>query len=93
MALLSSNSDGSIQIKDGIIIVENPTGEGKPAVIFSSENMNIVMDGKFLNGKVEVFSHNNIEVIFEENEASRNLDIEISEDAMEAWISTPGNTL
>jgi len=84
---LSNISDGSIEVKNGIIKVINPTADGKAAVVFASANMNMAIDGKVVKGKCEVFSTSTIEVILDSNEASRHLDIEISEDAMEAWIS------
>lgn len=79
--------DGNVAVVNGKIIIENPLGEGNPAEIFGSSNVKIYIDGNIVLGKKKVYEDSNIEVVFDENEASREIKLDVSADEMEAHIS------
>lgn len=81
------SKDGSVKIIEGKIIIENPKGMGKPAQIFASRNVGLIVDGAAVSGKCPVFKDSNIEVIFDETEASREMKIDVAEDSMAAWLT------
>lgn len=82
-----NHEDGSISIKNGKIIVKDPAGEGNPAEIIPSNNISVYVDGIEIVERTPVFEKNKIEVKFEENDALRNLYINITEDGIEAYIN------
>ncbi|MGE5628645.1 MAG: DUF342 domain-containing protein [Solirubrobacterales bacterium] len=86
--------DGKVEVVNGKIIIENPVGEGNPAEIFGSSKVRVFVDGNVVIGKRKVYEDSNIEIVFDENEASRELKIDVSPDEMEAHLSilyTPKN--
>ena len=85
--MTNESLDGSIKVLDGKIIVKNPKGEGKPAAVYATGNVKVIIDGIMLSGKSEIFEESTIEIVFDETEASRKLDIRLAEDLMEAYIS------
>ncbi|WP_368490673.1 flagellar assembly protein A [Clostridium sp. BJN0013] len=80
-----NKNQGTVKVVEGRIIVKDPLKEEKPAVIVKGDHMSIFVDGDEIKRECEVLSSSNIEVILEENEPKRELKIDISEDAMEAY--------
>lgn len=78
--------DGKIYIKDGKINVTSPKNGGRPAIITKDKSIKLIVDGEEVRTKKEVFENNNLEVIFPENMATRNLGINISINKMEAYM-------
>lgn len=78
---------GTVSVVNGKLIVKNPRDNGNPAQVYGNKNVKLLLDGQQINGKTAIFQSNHLEVIFEENTAIRNLNIRISEDNMEAYIS------
>jgi uncharacterized protein (DUF342 family) len=79
--------DGTVKIVDGKIIVKNPKEEGSPATIVVGMDTKVLIDGNEVKGKKEVFTENNIEVLFSESKAYRELKIHLSDDLMEAYAT------
>lgn len=78
--------DGKIYIKDGKINVISPKNGGRPAIITKDKSIKLIVDGEEIKTKKEVFENSEIEVILPENMATRNLDINISINKMEAYM-------
>lgn len=78
---------GTIRVCDGKFIIKDPEEGREPALILPSRFINIMVDGALITTKKQVFKHNIIELIFEENTASRNLNIETSQEKFEAYIT------
>lgn len=79
--------DGTARVENGKLIIENPVGEGKAAEIFASHKIRLYVDGALITHKTQIYKENKIEVVFDENEASREMKIDISDDEMAAYIS------
>jgi hypothetical protein len=80
------NSNGTISVSGSVVTVKDPDTGGSPAVIEKGEHMKLFVDGEEVEKSSEVFSNNKIQVIFDEVEASRHIDIYTSEDKMEAFL-------
>ncbi|WP_446897259.1 flagellar assembly protein A [Clostridium sp. LBM24168] len=85
MSETTSENNGTVKVEGGNIIVKDPKDGGSPAVIRKGENMTLVVDGTEIKNQAEVFVGNKIEVVFEENEPQRQLNIYTSDDKMEAY--------
>lgn len=85
--VLKENKNGSIKVEEGNIIVKNPKEGGKPALIKPMEKVKVLVDEIEINSKTEVFEDSKIEVFFDENTAERRMNVSISPDKMEAYIS------
>ncbi|MBZ9636045.1 flagellar assembly protein A [Clostridium sp. FP1] len=79
--------NGTIEIQGGRIIVKDPCEGGKPAVICFGNNITVIINGEKINKPALVTSESKIEFVFEEDKAKRKMDLRISEDKMEAYIS------
>ena len=79
--------NGTVEIVQGRIIIKNPSHGGKPAVISSMNNITISINGEKVNKYAPVYVESNIEFIFSEHAAKRNMDLKISADKMEVYIS------
>lgn len=84
---LREEINGTIQIKDGNILIKNPKEGGRPATISTKGNITITVDGEKVNLRTTVYEESNIEVIFNEEVAQRHMDLRTSTDKMEAYIS------
>ncbi|MCB2340729.1 flagellar assembly protein A [Clostridium estertheticum] len=83
-----NEKDGTIEIKNGIIIVKNPCDGGKPAVISNTNaNITLTVNGEKVTHRANVKKEDVIEVFLKEDEASRHLNLSTSPDNMEAYIS------
>ncbi len=78
---------GSIQVENGKIIIKDPIEGGEPAIIIPNKSIRIMVDGLEITAKKQVFQHNIIELIFDENAVSRNMNLAVSEDKFEAFIT------
>ncbi|MCT8976154.1 FapA family protein [Clostridium sp. CX1] len=79
--------DGTVTIADGKIIVKNPEEDGKAAEVLVADNLKVVINGEGVKGRREVYENDNIEVFFQENKASRELKISLSENYTEAYAT------
>ncbi len=79
--------NGIIEINQGIIIIKNPKEGGKSALISTTSNITLTVDGEKVTTRSPVFEESIIEVLLEEVEAKRQMDLITSPDKMEAYIS------
>lgn len=79
--------NGTIEIKNGKIIIKNPSTGGRPAVISKINNIILTVDGEKVSLRVNVYEESTIEVSLTESESKRHLDLKTSVDNMEAYIS------
>lgn len=84
---LKEDKNGTIQIKDGKIFIKNPKEGGRPATITTRNNITVTVDGEKVVSRSAVNEESNIEVIINEEEAKRHMDLRTSSDKMEAYIS------
>ena len=78
---------GSVRVEDGKIIIKDPIEGKEPAIIIPTKSIRIMVDGLEITAKKQVFQHNIIELIFDENAVARNMNIAISEDKFEAFVT------
>lgn len=81
------NKNGTIKVSEGKIVVVNPKEGGRAATIRPSKELRVLVNGNEIKSKTEVLEGSNIDIIFDENEAERRLNISISPDNMKAFIS------
>lgn len=79
--------NGTIEIKQGKIIIKNPKEGGKPAIISTSVCITAIVNGEKVGNSTPVYEDSNIEIVFNEEEAKRNMDLKTSSDKMEVYIS------
>lgn len=82
-----NEKDGTIEIKNGKIIIKNPYEGGKPAVICNTNNIALTVNGEKVTLRANVREEDIIEVFLKEDEATRYLNLTTSSDNMEAYIS------
>ncbi|MFC3925334.1 DUF342 domain-containing protein [Clostridium punense] len=78
---------GTAVIKEGKLIINDPAISGEEVTISKGKGVSLKVDGKDVVGKVSVTSKSQIDIEFESNEAKREMNISISEDKMECYIS------
>ncbi|MCJ7690331.1 MAG: hypothetical protein MUO60_13560, partial [Clostridiaceae bacterium] len=71
----------------GEIVIKDPKPGGKPAVISTANKLTITVDGEKVNLRTPVYAQSNLEILLEEDEAKRQMDLRTSLDKMEAYIS------
>lgn len=89
-----NEKDGKIKIENGSIVVTNPKDGGMAASLIVDPSIMIKVDGKQVAGKVEVYEESSIEVFLQEIPPTRHLDISVSNEKMEGYMTltyTPGN--
>lgn len=82
-----SGENGTIKISNGKVYVKNPIGDGRPAFVRACKEARIFVDGVEIRGRKEVYENNIIQIVINENNAERRLNITISPNKMEAYIS------
>ncbi len=80
-------TNGTIEVRQGNIIIKNPKQGGKPATISNNRDITVIINGENARARTPVFEDSNVEIVFKEDEAKRHMDLKISEDKMEAHIS------
>ena len=78
---------GTIKISNGNFIIKDPLEGREAALIAPSRTARIIVDGVEITSKKEVFQKSIIELIYEENTASRDLNIETSSEKFEAYVT------
>lgn len=81
-----NENNGSVKVEDGVIKVKEAKEGGKPAIIIKPKDLKLIIDGKGVAYKAEVYKDSKIEYFFNESMASRNLNFKISEDKMKAYV-------
>jgi uncharacterized protein (DUF342 family) len=83
--------NGTVEIQQGKIIIKNPKEDGKPAMISSSSNITLTVNGENIISRTNVYEDSNVVVVFNESEAKRLMSFKINPDKMEAYISITYN--
>lgn len=82
------NICGSVIIKDGKITVKNPKESDKAACIIIDNSIKVKINGELVHNKIEVYEDSIIEVELEDEKLpERHLNISMSDDKMQAYIS------
>jgi uncharacterized protein (DUF342 family) len=79
--------NGTVEIQQGKIIIKNPKEAGKPAMISSSKNITLTVNGENIISRTTVYEDSNVVAMFDEVEAKRLMSFKINPDKMEAHIS------
>lgn len=85
--LNSAPKPGTVKVENGEIFVVDPINKGKKPMIVKGEGVNLIVDGKDVGSKTYVTSQSEIEVQLDNSKANRELNINVSEDKMECYIS------
>lgn len=84
----ATNVSGSVMIKNGEIMVKNPNENDKAACLVIDDSIKVKINGELVKGKVEIYENSVIEIELEDEELpKRYLNISISDDRMNAYIS------
>ena len=79
--------NGTIEVRSGEIIIVDPKEGGKPAIISTSGNITLIIDGEKVSSSTTVYEKSVIEVFFSEDEAKRYMNLRTSLNKLEAYIS------
>jgi uncharacterized protein (DUF342 family) len=79
--------NGTVEIKDGRIIIKNPKEGGRPAIISTMNNITVTVNGEKVSLRTMVYEESKIEVVFNEDSAKRHMNLRTSSDKMEAYVS------
>jgi hypothetical protein len=82
-----TNSSGKVEIKQGKILVSNPEGNGRYARLKAGEGIEIYLDGEKSKEESVVFADSKIEIKKENQEAKKELSLELKNNAMEAYLN------
>lgn len=80
-------SRGTAKIEGGKLLIKNPENNSNKATIIKGKGITLYVDGEEVLGKASVSEESTIEIVFEENEAKRELNIKTTEDKLQAYIS------
>lgn len=82
-----TDKNGTIEVRGGQIIVANPLGSGKAAVISCGRGVKIFLNDIELKGSTTVFKESNIRVKVEDKQPERKLEVSLSEDNYAAYVT------
>ncbi|MCB2288825.1 FapA family protein [Clostridium sp. CS001] len=83
----NENINGTVEIKQGKIIIKNPKEAGKPAMITSSNNITVTVNDEKIISLTNVYEDSNVAVAFDDVDAKRLMSFKINEDKTQAYIS------
>ncbi len=78
---------GSVKVLGGELIIKDSEDKRAKPIIVIGEGVIVKVDGKEVSSRAAVTSENNIEIEFENLKAKRELNLSISEDKLECYIS------
>jgi len=79
--------DAQIKVLQGKIVITDGKEYGKSAKIIPGENVVIKLNGEEIFEATEVFSNTEVEINLMEQESKRYINIEVSKDKMEAYLT------
>ncbi len=79
-------SNGSIGIKNGSVVITDPSEGGSPALLLPGMQAIVKINGREIEGPVSVSSDDNIEITPRDEVIAASVQIEVSPDRMEAKI-------
>lgn len=84
---LSEHENGSVEIRDGHVVVKNPRGKGTEATLFVSQDQLIFnVNGEPVSGNRAIREEDVIEVHFEHLEPEVKVSVEFSDNLLEAHL-------
>lgn len=84
---LIAPNDGTVKVFDGVITIKDPKEGGRPATLAATKNVKLLINGAEVKTKTEVYENSSIEVILDEIEPKKKIDVTITEDKMEAYLT------
>ncbi|MBF7096365.1 FapA family protein [Alkalibacter mobilis] len=84
----AENENGSIEVKNGEIIITNPKGKGVAAsVFFKHPQMSVKINGNEVKGTVLLYKGDELEFEYEDILPSRRLIVDFSDEMVEAYLT------
>jgi hypothetical protein len=81
------NKDGGVEIKQEIVSVSDPEGNGRYARLKAGEGIEIYLDGEKIKNESVVFADSKIEIEKENQEAKKDFSLELKNNALEAYLN------
>ncbi|WP_139904143.1 flagellar assembly protein A [Clostridium thermarum] len=81
------NKNGKVFVVDGKVYIKDPLEGGRPATVRAGQGVCLVVNGERVENTVSVYAKDEISCLFDENESKRLLDISVSEDRLEAFLT------
>ncbi|MFW6281138.1 MAG: flagellar assembly protein A [Halanaerobium sp.] len=81
------NIDGVVEIRQGKILVSDPEGNGRYARLKAGAGIEIYVNDEKIKDERVVFADSSIEIKKENQEAKKNLDLELKNNAMQAYLN------
>lgn len=85
--IIVEDDNGKICVEDGKIIVQDPVAGKKPASLCPGLGVYLIVNGSSVDNSIQVYEKDEISYLFEENESQRLLDIKVSENKLEAFLT------
>ncbi|HHT45898.1 MAG TPA: DUF342 domain-containing protein [Firmicutes bacterium] len=89
----STGKDGTIEIKNGLVRINDPAGEGRPAVILNDPKATITVNGQAIDRSRQVYSADKVEITPIEERIPGSLQVELAEGGMSAKIKVSPGTI
>ncbi|KNZ69801.1 hypothetical protein Tfer_1411 [Thermincola ferriacetica] len=83
----TENQDGSVCVKNGKIIISYPKGTGKYASVSPGDGVMFLVNGMEVGDKVLLTEDIHLQIVFDEEKPQSNLEITISDDGLEAYLT------
>lgn len=79
--------DGKVEISQGKVLVSNPEGNGRYARLKPGKGIEIYLNGEKIKKESVVFADSKIEIKKENQEAKKELSLELKNNAMQAYLN------
>lgn len=89
----STGKDGAVEIKNGLVSIYDPAGEGNPAVILNDSKATITVNGQAVDKPREVYSADKVEIIPKEERIPGSVQVDLAKGGMEAKIKVSPGTI
>lgn len=81
------NQDGTVEIKQGNILVSDPVGNGRYARIKAGKGIQLYLNDEKIKKESVVFSDSKIEIEKETQKAKKEISLELTNNAMQAYLN------
>ncbi|MFP4020992.1 MAG: flagellar assembly protein A [Halanaerobium sp.] len=85
--VIMENNDGTVEIRQGKILVSDPEGNGRYARIKAGEGIEIYLNGERLKEEGVVFADSKLEIEKKTQELKKELSLELENNAMQAYLN------
>jgi len=83
----ADSENGTISIKDGQVFINRPHGSGRYPIIKPGPNVTVNINGKEIKTERVVFATDVVEIKPENEVPESSVDVEVSDDGMEAYVT------